>query len=305
MQPQNNLLTNAGVPLVDLKIDGLGICCFNKKVTGNYKWEVAFLRFGDHELEITVELPGSKPETKEVPKGVKKLNFIVQKPSQAPYQLFTDGYFVFPMDFSRKDLQAEAFGLPVDSDFRWVVDFVDPKIGHGEYDGLITKQENPSRVDVTLATIPGALFYTETVTGDAVLLSPKKKNNPNHGTVFGPTNEIIGACIFAETDGEVKIVGDPTGYMKDIVLPYAEGYINPVSITNMEKRKKIADISKRPAKFRYAKGDFHRYYDVIKVKLEKQELWAPAKETNERGRLGDCHSVMVNSAIVDTLEPLV
>jgi hypothetical protein len=305
MQPQSNLNMAPGIPLVDIKIDGLAVCCFNKLVEGALKWEVAFLRFKDHDLEITVKKAGSEPDLKiAVPTEVERLNFIVDKPSQAPYQLFKDGYFVFPLEFSRKDLQAEVFGLPVDNDFRWVVDFVDPKVGHGEFVDLITKKDNPKRVKVTLASIPGALFYTETVAEEAVILAPRKKNNPNHGTVFGPTNGVIGACIFAEKAGEVMIK-DPGGNMEEIVLPYAEGYINQISVKNMDERKKSPNVAARKAKSNYFKGDFHRYYDVIKVDGEEQEMWARGKEEGERGRLGDCHAVMVNSDTVkNTLEPL-
>lgn len=316
-----------------LLIDGLAICYFNR-ISFEEKpfWEVAFLRYKDHELKIKVDVveQGSPDENEvyereyKISREVNTIDFIVDDGSSTQYETFKDGYVRSPEKFSR------ACGDRYD--FRRVVNFVGEDLPHGEFFGMRTGRD--SRVKVTLVRIPHSLFYTHRPTEDYVILAHKRRTDLRNGFIYGPTNELIGAMIYASKPGGGKIVvGNGAGgdkcevtseENKNCVIdlpPLDKGFRYKIKMDNMDIKKRLREdvaaeslselttplpsIPDRLKIKNYVKGDFYRYYDVINMTGEKLHLWAPKRQLKEHNKVGDCHAVRLETGEIHSLAELI
>lgn len=311
MLPQHLLPNSTATPVAKLLIDGLAVCCFDRRVLSARHWEVAFMRDSGHHFEIGVTektLEGSvviahDPYT--VPDSLVTLDITVDNGSNDHYSQYEEGYYCTDSTFDR-DVSHNH------NDFRWVVDFIGHEVRHGEFDGLKPKSAYPDRADVTLLSVPNSLCYTEKLNTSPVIILPRALNDPCEGTVFGHTNEQVGMIVSAETPGKIKIKGRHRDGTMIIIkdLAYKAGQFYEIVFTNMDivKRqavlentgKRADNMNDRSVK-NYERGDFEYFYNLIGVTGEEKALWGD--KSVHHGRLGDCHAVMVNSTI-QTLEPL-
>jgi hypothetical protein len=296
-QPVLSAIPSSLYPVAYLTIDGLGVCSFNRELV----WEVAFIRPGhDFRVEVSQEEitgPGTgrviSNGTHYVPEERERLELVVENGSQAHYDIYPKGAFTLDGAFSRESANS--------NDFRWVIDFVgrELEVRHGRFVRLKRKNEL-GRVPVTVATIPNSLFYTDSVSRDAVILAPDDGTDPNAGggTVLGRTSEQIGAVILANPPGTLRLIGADG----DIELPYSRGHVYQISLTNMDDRK-LRERQAGVQNITYVRGDFSHYYDIIEVNGQHYELWAPVR-SNE-ARTGDCHAVTAGDPPVTRLMPLI
>lgn len=318
MLPLEFLSANADPRAALLILDGLGVCCFNDTDPRHKFWEVAFLRYSDHSLKITVGT-----DEYNIAPDVKTIDILTNNGSSHHYDKFKKGYLEIEDEFSR--VSGNRY------DFRWVPNFVGHEIPHGTFKGLKTRAMNRDRVGVTLVRIPHSLFYTDEVTDNYVIFSPKELDDPSHGLIFGPTNEVIGALLLADQPAGLKIViGDGSGGACDskaktitncVIDLSQEGGILEVKIENMDdpKRQLLKDrdgfwpraaerrqhIPKHLKVKSYLEGDFKYYYEVIDVDGEQLTLWAEPKDPEMKNRLGDCNLVRVETEDITSLENLV
>lgn len=317
MLPQKLLSDGFGTHVANLVIDGLAVCCFNRINPSNRYWEVLFLREGNHEFKIVVKkmnlqsgmISGEPDPPYTVPGTLTGLSISMDHGSNACYEQYGEGYYRPDSSFSRK-------GGDNPIDFRWVLDFVDPKeVPHGTFDGLRPHSTNPKLDGVTLLKAPYSLFYTQDVAQNLVIMLPREltEKDLSEGFVFGHMNDLIGACVHAQTPGRVKIKGRDSKGTEIIIkdLPYEEGYYYEIAFTNMEMLEMemlSADaglLATHPSQEKvknYKQGHFQLIYEVIGVTGPEQALWGLPQMTT--ARLGDCHSVRVNSSVVPTLEPV-
>ncbi|HMG76633.1 MAG TPA: hypothetical protein VK582_24365 [Pyrinomonadaceae bacterium] len=282
MLPQILQAPEYGTPVAALSIDGLGICCFNPY----RQWEVAFLRYG-HEFLVTVRkinqsgrILDQSPATRV--NDLSLVEILVDDGSEAHFDDFPKGFFKAAPGFSRSDDESY--------DFRWAIDVAGSEVRHGSFLGFV---ESSQRASVTIVTVPNALFYTKRVTQESVIFAPTPSPAEN-GLVLGRTNEVIGAAIYASSaaeGGQILIRYAESGHavLANFPMPYEEGIIYDISLTNMDQRGTKLDGS-RALSGAYTHGDFDRFYDVINVSGPKQQIFAPPKSIL-RTDDGDCHTV--------------
>lgn len=279
MLPQILRLPEYGTPVAALTFDGLGICSFNNSLKA---WEVAFIRDAEHELTVKVR------EVDHAGKIIRDMNRIpidasrrliklsVDNGSVAHFTQFNKGFFRTP--------SASPSRLGDDNyDFRWVIDFIGREVLNGNF-RTFNKQ-----MAVTIVTVPNALFYTQRVTTDSVILAPEGTERPEDFPVFGRTNELIGAAIYARPPGMIKLEyampnGTPTGSVTEDPLPQVDGHIYEISFMNMDDEGRSRKVVGS-----YAEGDFHRLYNIIGVTgARKYSLFAP-RRYHLLSEEGDCH----------------
>lgn len=283
MLPQILQPPQYGTAVAALSIDGLGICCFNRR---DKIWEIAFLREEKHQLMLGIkEVDRAGKIIKDVgtfgPLGPSKLiQFSVDNFSDVHLNDFPQGFFRAAPGFSRDGDE--------NYDFRWIVDFV-------EKNGGFKKLKKPAFV-VTIVRIPNALFYTKRVTTDSVLIAPDDSTDPEKdGTVLGRTNEVVGAALYAKpiSTGQkfihIQHAQDTTTTPEPLVdpLPQVPGHLYEISLTNLDTTKARADrafVGKN-----YVKGDFQKFYEIMDcVNSTKLAIFAPPRG-GIRSVDGDCH----------------
>lgn len=315
MLPQN-LLSETGVTHVaELELDGLAVCYFNHPNRDKKEWEVAFLsedppRAEDgHVFSICIEKrdQNNNPvgDSYYVPddklKRVRRLELIVPNGSNAHYTQFPAGYF------HHGELERERFAgnhsyHPFD--FRWVVEFAGRELY--EQHGGFNRLDVPHAYRATVLKVPHALFYTKELTAYPMLLIKRGENDMEEAEMFGHTNELVGASVFAESASDASLVGTTLSGepIFDRPLPYQEGHHYRIVCKNMEERKKnlISEIGKsegakkKPKLKAYKGGDFEVFYEVIKVnKSERYNLFGPTPTPTMKGKLGDCNIVRIGS----------
>lgn len=323
---QNLLLENNAKCVAELELDGLAVCYFNHPDRDSKQWEVAFLsevppRPDDgHVFSICIEkrdqnntLVGKShcvPEDKL--KQVRRLELKVPNGSNAHYTQFPDGYLFHDVEFEREPFT----GHPQfhQYDFRWVIDFAGPELN--DQHGGFHKLNIPRAYSATVLKVPHALFYTKAVTTYPMLLIKRGESNLKDAEVFGHTNELVGAFVFAESPGDTRLVGTTLSGepIFDELLPYQEGHHYRIVFKNMEqKRKNIVseivkseDSKKKPKLGNYKGGDFEVFYEVINVnKNERYNLFGPTPTLTMKGKLGDCNIVRIGPGTgVETLDYL-
>lgn len=294
MLPSNILLAIQDVPIAELSIDGLALCCFNEGAA-NPRWEVAFLREPDHRLRITIMKMNSdgKPiaihhPSSEIPGNVRSFNFELANGSRKHIDLYNRGGVEIP-GFSHTGVDSV--------DFRWMIDL--GTLDHGNVIGPIRKDaQHPDRVDVTLARIPHSLFYTNEVAVSDVILSPRRNGSPQGGTNVGRTNEETRAVIFASRSTEIQIVSDPPGSLNVPAMPPDQGHYYLIAITNR-------DIPGTPTTMvdGRIRGDLQHFYEIIEVSGEPRDLWALPRLLRIEG--GDCNPGFIRDPNVTTLQALI
>ncbi len=287
-------------PVAALTIDGLGLCCFGKNYSPK-KWQVAFLRDSGHELEIKIRQVNRQGRVIKyfdrvvVPRNKHLIRFYVAGGSDAHYDDFGHGYYKTQTTFSRDGDNSY--------DFRWALDFVSTEVPHGNFVKLIKKSDHPGRVDVTIVSIPNALFYTKSVTDDSVVVAADP-NGPSQGTVLGRTNAEVGAVIYSATPGEIQLKYDDGTPVLTHPLPYVPDHLYEISLTNMDSAK-LGTYKERILPDNYVTGDFHYYYEVIEMSGPKHKLFAPRRPVYHRAIDGDCHIGRVSLAdgLMDLITP--
>ncbi|HVG33314.1 MAG TPA: hypothetical protein VM911_09545 [Pyrinomonadaceae bacterium] len=271
-------------PVAAFTIDGLGACWFNRHTTPR-EWEIAFLRDEGHIFTIGVtEMDQQGRIVQTFPDTSvdlsKHLRFTVANSSDAHLSRneFPDGFFKAAPDFSRTGDDSY--------DFRWVIDFLGKEVPHGPLVKLLKKLERPGGLDVTIVSIPNALFYTKSVTEGSVILAEQPKPSQD-GFVLGRTNQTVGAGIYATTPGDIGLVNENGDRVLPFPLPYVKGHSYEISLLNMDKVNKL-DAKWRTEEDDYVLGDLHRYYDIMEVRGPKYQLFAPRVP---RAIDGDCHVV--------------
>lgn len=303
MLPESLQAGTFGTPVAALNIDGLLICCFNHG-SGYKGWEVAFVRDGGHSLNLKVRIIDLRGKVlaervQPLPCGLDFAELKVDNGSDSHYSHFPDGFFNRPSSFSRRG--DDSYYL------RWAIDFVGSEIPHGRFLNLVRKADQPA--PVTIVRIPNSLFYTERVTHDSVIMTPQGSDeNDARAFALGRSNEEIGGAVYSTRPGKIGLV-DKAG---NLVLgtdhnpilndPHTQGQIYEISLMNMDVHKTSGKRLKTLSGA-YVHGDFHYYYNYIKVSGDHYDLLAPSR-VGPRAKDGDCHGVMVSSA-VDTLIPLI
>jgi hypothetical protein len=312
MQPDNLVINTAVERTVELKIDGLALCCFNHAGW----WEVAFLREPSHTLKIYIEEKnqatgqGSGAREVQMQDGLVRLQLEVQNGSNAHYagDMFRDGFFF--------NSQSRPFSRGVGdhpNDFKWVIDFVGGEIPHGNFRAL----KRPDKFPVTLLKIPHSLFYTEALSESPLLLVPLGTKDQREGEILGHTNEKVGVHVFTDPPSSARLIGtDAQGrILIDELLPHHEGRYYEITINNMEekKRKEVSEVLANPqvrkpkTKLKdFKDGDLDVFYEVIDVTTnDKYDLFGPNPDALF-GKLGDCNVVRIGpEAGVENLEPLI
>ncbi|HEV2915915.1 MAG TPA: hypothetical protein VGX92_21720 [Pyrinomonadaceae bacterium] len=277
-------------PVAALTLDGLGICHFNPD---SKEWQVAFLRKG-HRLAIGVKqvsLEGRIIRSFtpiEVDSSVERLRLTVDNPSEVHLGAdeFPDGFFKAQPNFTIEDRKTKDDSY----DYRWVVDLIN-EVPH-QFNRLLRKSERPREDQVTILSIPNALFYTQRVTADSVLLAPEPKGPDDpESFVFGRTNELIGAALYStQQSAGVTLVNEATNEPPPGLpeMPAGAGRLHEISIFNLDGRAG-GKLGPRPRDLigNYVPGDLDLYYTVIDA-APRHQLFAPPR-SGPRAIDGDCH----------------
>lgn len=277
---------------VTIALKGLAVCCHNNR---EKRWEIAVPHFSTHFFSI--EIPGIG--LIEVPEETKLIE-IKTKNGKPPS---TPAYQVNP--FKRTD---KTRSHPLD--YRWVTEFTNKReIPHG------TVSVKSHRVKVTLLHIYDAVFYTKSIGNNELVCTKQEKTcptymgEPHHLPVYhsGPELEaaktwghaanILGMDIECQPRGEVDIV-----FEKGMQIPIKPAK-SPTEITfiNLEPPHGKDYKMVRTHDAHYGLGDFFRYYELFQVSNAKHHLWEKYPLDSNRGIMGDCNGVRVDSGTFGAL----
>jgi hypothetical protein len=299
MVPPNFSPEVPGFQVAQVTTDGLAICCFNDGSSdgGAKFWEVAYPRRAQHELQITVreldengEPVASPPaRTFDIGEDVRSFTIRLTGGSEAHYGVYPRGGPAAPNFARTADNDTHDLG--------WLIDLAGEELQH-DFDKLLPKGE--SGTDVTLARIHHSFLFTRRPGDHPDRLSPKADNDPLSAASreLGRTNEEIDGLLLATEPGEIIFEFEPAGSMTIESLPY--------DVTRPRRYEIIiinGDTQDGEVKSGFVKGDLHLFYDLIKVKGVKQDLWAVPRQTGVGSASdGDCNPVTTSVA---TLQPLI
>ena len=262
-------------------IDGLAICCFNRKET---KWDLAFLHHRNkpaHRLILQVQ---ELHRSERLPEQTRLLTFETVN-GHYPNG-FPDGFF----DNGRiRNRRVEPVTQEEKENFRWVMDLEDPHdVNHGNV--TLKKPSFP----VTRAYIENAVFYTSARSPKELILLPdgQDPNQTANPTFYGKTNDEISADILCDAGGQVVIKIDGEEYLR---LDHRPGNPWKICLTHL--------CAQFPtSKTGFEKGDFHLFYDALNITGNRHALWGEPNTPsamscagiNESGRT-DCDTVRLGS----------
>jgi hypothetical protein len=289
----------------NISIDGLAICCFNHSTK---LWEIGFLRHPAHHLTITAKR-GADERNYQIDQAALKIEFKTVKGLKPDFGKYKDGFF----DVEKLD-RPKRKKKPADDDhkenFRWTLD-VDNKddVDHGK----ITLRR--PQYGATIAYLDDALFYTISQTPISVYLVPEgddprcKTQNELEPFELGMTNDVLGADIKCQTDGEIKIIVDGVVISH---LDHKAGEPWRVCLMNMRDHHEMDRDTPRFTRTTcdLEPGDFQLYYAAFKTTKSHFVIWgypiepAPADPCGaKRSGRTDCNTVRVGSTI-DNLDNL-
>jgi len=266
-------------------IDGLAICCFNRR---DKKWDLAFLHHPNppaHRLILQVD--GHRENLPQVPGLLTFETVNGHFPNGFPDGFFDNG----PI----RNRRVPPATPEEEENFRWVMDLEDP---HDVNHGNVTLKK--PRFPVTRAYVEDAVFYTSARSPKELILVPEGEdpNQTANPTFYGRTNDEISADIFCDAGGQVVISVDGKEIRRLDHRPK-----NPwrICLTHL--------CAEHPnPKGRFEKGDFHLFYDVLNITGNRHVLWGePAHSlmsctvASESGRT-DCDTVRLGNT--DTLDAL-
>ena len=295
---------------VTIGLEGLAISCFNQSYNKNQgRWEVAFPRFDDHTLEIIIDGLG----TILVDETVKfiEIKDRVGVPANPKHEI--------EEAFDRKDNGNNK------NDFRWLVDFTNgTELPHGQV-SVITKKDNPDRVDITMMYVYDATFYVKNLVSNSLIRSEQSVTAPVVNGIFSMLPDIAGTTLdrAGKFGFEAKTMGidieSAEGSSIDIVFDGTititiprKDTVQEVKIKNLEPiTASTAGRFVQSAKFEYGLGDLFRYYELLRVDGPKFHLWAKSNLILLDSKSGsippasnrttDCGGVRVNLANLDSL----
>lgn len=242
---------NHSEAIARVTVDGLGICCFNRR---EKKWDLVFLRLPPpacHELILRVE---GHPQPVHVNPGEGPISFETVNgrfPSGFPHGFFDNGLI--------PDRKIEPTATDEIENFRWVLD-LETDVPHG-FIGL--KKPRPP-IGLTRAFIHDAVFYTQGVSSrDLILVHDSVTANPASDPPFGRTNNEISADIFCDPGGQVIIkLGEDELFPP---LDHRPGNPWKICLTNLCRAL--------PPPVGFGKGDFQLFYEVLEISGDKHALW--------------------------------
>jgi hypothetical protein len=168
-------------------------------------------------------------------------------------------------------------------DFRWVVDFADPRFDHRDIKSVYP------RCGMTYLEIEAAIFYNKAITKFSMIPVPQGAD-PHPWPPIGSTNDKLGADVRCKDTGEVRIEipnHDPIPPLKKKWAPRS------VVFTNLEPEgRRLPDDRKNNG---YEKGDFFVYYEALETSGPKRwDIWGPPNSVDRNGRI-DCDSTFVST----------
>jgi hypothetical protein len=263
-----------------IKIDGLAICCFNKK---ERRWEVGVMRHDEHAFILRW---ADGHEALAVPADARVVRIETENGETPDYDKeFSEGFFdAGPVGNRKRD----AAGLTDDEreNFRWAMNLDD---GADVPHGTITIKRPP--YPVTMVYISDAVFYTNAITPENMFLLPlvEDPNNMSARAVdqrlYGKTADEIGVDIKCSEGGRIKIIVDD----KEVgSMEHRPGEPWGMELMNMRKDHNhdrpghghmvmapvaAAAVAVDQSATLYQQGDFQIYYDSLDVTGDKYSLW--------------------------------
>jgi hypothetical protein len=290
-----------------IRIDGLAICCFNKK---ERLWEVGCMRHDEHELILRW---ADGTQSLAVPPEAREIRIETVNGETPDYDTeFPNGFFDFGPIPNRK-LDEAALTIDEKENFRWAMNLDEgADVPHGE----ITLKPPP--YPVTMVYISDAIFYTNAITPQNMFLLPLA-NDPNTMSVkavdqrlYGKTADEIGVDIKCAAGGRIRITVDG----KEVgSMDHRPGQRWNMELMNMRKdhgrpgHGHVATAAAAAAApvTNYDQGDFQIYYDSFDVTGDKYSLWgrraaaaAPASSFVMSGRT-DCNTPWVGGDSLDDM----
>jgi hypothetical protein len=183
-----------------IRIDGLAICCFNKK---ERLWEVGFMRHQEHELIIRW---ADGRQALAVPAEARVIRIETENGETRDYDKeFSEGFFdAGPVGNRKRD--PASMTTEERENFRWAMNLDE---GADVPHGTITIKPPP--YPVTMVYISDAVFYTNAITPENMFLVPLP-NDPNTMSpeavdqrLYGKTADEIGVDIKCSAGGRIKI----------------------------------------------------------------------------------------------------
>jgi len=294
-----------------IRIDGLAICCFNKK---ERLWEVGCMRHDEHELILRW---ADGTQALAVPTEARVIRIETVNGQTPDYDKdFPNGFFDFGPIPNRK-LDEAALTTDEKENFRWAMNLDEgADVPHGD----ITLKPPP--YPVTMVYISDAIFYTNAITPQNMFLLPLV-DDPNTMSVkavdqrlYGKTADEIGVDIKCAAGGRIRITvdGKEVGWMD-----HRPGQPWSMELMNMRKdhnhgrpghvHTAAAAAAAAPVT-NYDQGDFQIYYDSFDVTGDKYALWgrkaaaaAPAAAASPFGMSGrtDCNTPWVGGDSLDDM----
>jgi hypothetical protein len=292
---------------VTLAFRGLSVFCYNSTFNnGDGRWEIAIPHFSGHEFAI--DLPGL---TLAPGQSVQKISIRARvgvPPNGDPRYR--------PTPFDRQD-----FDNTDRNHFGWLTDFTDSRIHNGTA-SIIKKTDSgiAARVGVTLIYVYQALGYTKARVANPLILATQSDTCPVVNGVPAPlANDVAGAALDRILDR------DAYGYCAQVVgldIEGGPGAGAPVDISfdnvlqaTIQKSSQPQQVTIRnleppghedpsaivkTSHHNHGRGDFFRYYEMLKTPDEHLHLWErtppDAPQGSQRARTGDCNAISVSGS---------
>lgn len=283
----NQLLQDASVTI---GVSGLSVACHNDALG---RWEIAIPRFDDHQLSLEVTGLGTffiEPQVKLI--EIKGENSAALEPRHEP------GQAPDRTQLSQTNSQ----------DLRWLTDF-SSELPH-QIVSVVTKADNPQRVDVTMLYVHDAIAYTKSIDSSMLIRPDLDSTAPlvdGRAKVEQTTAvldilegvptavfeaRVMGLDIQSPKDGRVGITMDNGAAM---TIPLQD-QTQQILITNVEPPGDDASRFIDSDQFHFGLGDLYRYYELFNVTGEKVHEWGKQPKTGAGpNRNCCCNTVQVGA----------
>ena len=263
-----------------IKIDGLAICCFNKK---ERRWEVGFMRHDEHEFILRW---ADNTQALAIPAEARVIRIETVNGETPDYDKeFSEGFFDAGPIVNRKR-NTDGLTTEEKENFRWAMNLDE---GADVPHGTITIKPPP--YPVTMVYISDAVFYTNAITPENMFLLPlvddpnKMSSKAVDRRLYGKTADEIGVDIKCAVRGRIKITVDD----KEVAsMEHRPGRPWGMELMNMRidhnhggpghghmvmAPAAAAAVAVEQAATLFQQGDFQIYYDSLDVTGDKYSLW--------------------------------